>query len=100
MRKTVNNRLKYEENRGKKMQLSKCNTNPNKSWKKMKSIFNWHSSGSPSKLFFNGQLFIKSQEIADTQNKCFVDKVRKLRDENSFSVSDPLTKLKSHMTGR
>ena len=66
----------------------------------LKSILNWHSSGSPSKLFFNGQLFTKSQEIADTQNSYFIDKVKKLREENSLSVSDPLSNIKAQMTGR
>ena len=53
VRNTVNNRLKYEENLWKKNRLLQCSTNSKKSWKTMKSILNWHSSGAPSRLFHN-----------------------------------------------
>ena len=78
VRNTVNNRLKYEENLWKKNRLLQCNSNSKKSWKTMKSILNWHSSGAPSRLFHNGILYTKSQEIADTQNRYFLNKIKEI----------------------
>ena len=66
----------------------------------MKSILNWHSSGAPSKLFYNGQLYTKSQEIADTQNDYFINKIKEIRAENMMNATDPLSHLRTQMSDR
>ena len=39
-------------------------------------IISWNTSGSPSQLFFNGNLVTKPQELAKTQNEFFLEKIR------------------------
>ena len=100
IRNLINNRLKYEESFWKKSRLESCGDNPGKIWKNVKGILGWQSSGSPSKLFYKGVLRTKAQDIADSQNEFFIEKVDKIRAELSPPVSDPLFKLKSLMVGR
>ena len=100
LRNKINNRLKYEENKGKKEAVEDCGNNPARVWKKVKCILKWNSSGSPSQLFYKGALRTKSQDIADCQNEYFVEKVAQLIAKMPPSVSDPLYKLKSLMDKR
>ena len=69
MRNRINNRLKYEESHWQKVRLDECGNNSAKTWKNVKGILNWKSSGSPSKLFYKGALKTKAQDIADSQNE-------------------------------
>ena len=100
VRNTVNNRLKYEESAWQKSRLDACSNNSAKTWKNVKGILNWQSSGSPSKLFYKGSLKTKSQDIADAQNEFFIEKVEQIRANLPQPLSDPLSKLRSLMTGR
>ena len=100
LRNKVNNRLKYEENKGRRDAMEECGDNSAKVWKKVKCILNWNSSGSPSQLFYKGAIRTKSQDIADCQNEYFIDKVAKIINEMPNPVSDPLCKLKSLMAKR
>ena len=68
LRNQINNRLKYEEKSWEKAKLEECDGNPSKTWKSVKDILNWKSSGSPNQLFYQGQLISKPQELADAQN--------------------------------
>ena len=43
------------------------------------SILNWNNSGSPTKLFYDGELKTKSKDIADCQNSFFINKTRGLK---------------------
>ena len=100
IRNTINNRLKYEESSWQRSRLDACSNNSAKTWKNVKGILNWNSSGSPGKLFHKGSLRTKSQDIADSQNEFFIEKVEQIRANLSPPVSDPLTKLRSLMIGR
>ena len=52
IRNRINNKLKYEEGHWQKARLEQCGNNSAKVWKNVKGILNWHSSGSPTKLFY------------------------------------------------
>ena len=83
-----------------KKRLDGCSNNSAKTWKNVKGILNWHSSGSPNQLFFRGSLRTKSQDIADCQNEYFTEKIDRIRTNLPPPTSDPLAKLKSLMIGR
>ena len=100
VRNTINNRLKYEEYTWQKARLDECSNNSAKTWKSVKGILNWQSSGSPAKLFYKGSLRTKSQDIADSQNEFFVEKIQQIRENLPPPISDPLSKLRSLMIGR
>ena len=100
LRNKVNNKLKYEEYKGKKQALDECGENSAKTWKKVKSILNWTSSGSPNQLFHKGLIRTKSSDIADSQNEYFVEKVQQIRENIPPPLSDPLSKLKILMSRR
>ena len=100
MRNRINNRLKYEESHWQKKSLDECWSNPAKVWKNIKGILNWQTSGSPNKLFFKRSLRTKAQDIADSQNEFFIEKVNDIRANLPAPVADPLSKLKSLMLGR
>ena len=78
IRNKINNRQKYEERVWQKQKISECGNDTKKTWKNVKSILNWHSSGSPAKLFWKGEMKTKSLDIAECQNEHFLDKVRKI----------------------
>ena len=96
----MNNILKYEEYTGKRQALDECGENSAKAWKKVKSILNWASSDSPNQLFHKDLLRTKSSDIGDSQNEYFVEKVQKIRENIPPPLSDPLSKLRTLMTGR
>ena len=52
LRNKVNNILKYEEKNMQKNKLNNYKAGTKNSWKFIKNILNWHSSGSPSQLFY------------------------------------------------
>ena len=95
LRNSVNNRLKYEERLYQRNKITQFSGDSKKTWKTMKSILNWNSSNAPSKLFYNGQLKTKSQEIADCQKSYFIEKVETIKKELPNPKNDPLEILKS-----
>ena len=100
LRNQINNRLKYEERNWEKAKLEECDGNPSKTWKSVKNILNWKTSGSPNQLFYKGSLISKPQELANAQNEYFIDKIELLRQDLPPPVSDPLKTLKTLMLGR
>ena len=66
----------------------------------MKSILNWHSSGAPSRLFHNGILYTKSQEIADTQNEYFLNKIKETKEENSVTNPNTFSHVRAKMADK
>ena len=100
VRNTINNRLKYEESNWQKQKLDACGEDSAKVWKSVKGILNWNSSGSPSQLFYNGSLVSKPQEVAEAQNRFFLDKITQIRENLPPPTSDPLAVLRSMMLGR
>ena len=99
-RNKINNRLKYEQISWEKARLEECDGNPSQTWKNVKNILNWKTSGSPNQLFYQGRLISKPQELADAQNQYFIEKINKLREDLPAPVSDPLLTLRSLMQGR
>ena len=61
---------------------------------------NWKSTGSPSQLFYKGSLVNKPQEVAEAQNKYFLDKITLIRENLPDPVTDPLAVVMSLMAGR
>ena len=96
----MNNRLEYEESKWQKVRLDECGRNSAKTWKNVKCILNWHSSGAPNQIFYNGSLRTKAQDIADSQIEFFIDKVQDILANMAPPASDPLRKLKSLMLTR
>ena len=74
LRNKVTNRLKHEELNWRKARFEACTEISSKTWKNVKQVLNWQSSGSPSKLFYKGALRTKSQDIANSQNEFFCRK--------------------------
>ena len=95
MRNNLNNRLKTEEKLWQSYKLSQCKGDSKSTWKSVKEILNWSSLGPPSKLFHKGQMKIKSQEIADSQNECFIEKIQKIKDELPIPTGDPLENVRN-----
>ena len=93
MRNIINNRLKYEEKYYQKHKIMQCNGEPKSTWKTVKSVLNWNSTGSPDKLFHEGTLFTKSQEIGDCQNKYFIQKIKAIQEDLPPPKTDPLSVL-------
>ena len=100
VRNEINNRLKFEEKSWQKSRLEDCGNNSSKTWKKVKGILKWQNAGSPSKLFYKGSLRTKAQDIADSQNEYFIEKVRQIQGNMAQPTADPLKRLKSLMVGR
>ena len=100
LRNKVTNKLKNEEFKWQRQRLSGCGGNSAKTWKCVKGILNWHSSGSPNQLFFKGSLKTKSQEVAESQNQYFIEKIESIRLNLPPPISDPLSKLKQIMGTR
>ena len=91
VRNKINNKLKYEESQWQKATLGECGSDSAKAWKKVKGIINWHSSGSPTRLFYGGSLRTKVQDIADSQNEFFIEKVSRIRNNLPAPTGDPLS---------
>ena len=80
--------------------MDQCGENSGKIWRKVKSILNWCNSGAPNQLFYKGKVRTKSEDIANSQNEFFVEKVQQIRSNMPPPLSDPLAKLKKLMKGR
>ena len=100
IRNRVVSRQKSEGKSGQKIKLSECGQNSAKIWQNVKNILNWSTEASPSKLFYEGNMYTKSEEVASVQNKFFLEKVRKIKSNLPMPTIDPLSKLKSLMTSR
>ena len=90
LRNKINNRLKFEERSWQSAKLKQCNGDSKTSWNTIKTILNWKNYGAPCMLFHDGQLKTKSQDIADSQNECFVNKINTIKSELPPPKSDPL----------
>ena len=51
LRNQVTNRLKSEEKNWQKFKLAECGNDSAKTWRSIRGILNWQSSGSPSQIF-------------------------------------------------
>ena len=100
LRNKINNRLKYEEKKWQSVKLSEIGSNSAKTWKTLKGILGWKSSGPPSKLFYKGSLHTKAIDIANSQNEFFVEKINNIKAELPPAQIDPLGLLRKLMKNR
>ena len=80
--------------------MHQCGKDSGKIWKSVKNILHWLSNGSPNRLFYEGKLISKSQELATAQNKFFLDKIRKIKENLPNPTINPLAKLSTLMSNR
>ena len=100
LRNRITSRLRSEEKNWQRFKLAECGTDSAKTWKTVRGILNWQSSGSPTQLFHNGVLWSKPQDVATTQNDFFLQKINQIRENLPPPMLDPLAKLSSLMAGR
>ena len=100
VRNKVNNKLRYEEKYYQRKRLSETRGDSLKSWQVVKSILNWQSTGSPNKLFADGKLITKSQELADTQNSYFINKIKNIKEIIQPPQNDTLKLVSTFMEGK
>ena len=100
LRNQVNNRLKNEKYCWKKNKLENCNNDSGKLWKNIMGWLKWSSSGSPTKLFYEGKLENKPGNIANIMNNFFINKVKNILKNIPAPVIDPLETLRKLMANR
>ena len=100
IRNDVVSRQKIECKNGQRKKLLECGQNTANIWKTVNNILNWSSEVSPNKLFFEGNMLTRSEDIASALNKFFLDKVRKIKENLPLPTVDPLEKLKNLMVKR
>ena len=100
LRNQVTSRLRTEESNWQTSKLSTCNGNPSEQWQHVLGWLGWKNCGSPNQLFHAGKMLNKPSEIADCQNEFFINKVKQIRENLPYQVSDPLEKLRSLMKNR
>ena len=103
LRNKVIRRLKTEKMRNMREKIAKCEKEKDcgKVWKNIKSYLSWGgSTGAPSKLTNNaGQLITSPAEMAELQNKYYVEKVKKIR-QKLPEIGDPTAQLRKSMEER
>ena len=99
VRNRVVSHLRLEERAWQRIRLRACeiHSNSSKTWKTVKNILNWTSPGSPDKLFYKGELKTKSIDVANAQNKFFIEKVQNIKDVLPVSHENPLVQLQQLM---
>ena len=87
----------------KKWEKEKLDPNDNTTtdvWKTVKGWLGWGTSGTPTQLFWEGQLVTSPRGLCTTMNRFFLDKIRRLRNGIPAQSDDPLKRLKEAMDGR
>ena len=80
--------------------MESCNNDSGKLWKNILGWLNWCSSGSPSKLYYAGQIVTSPAKLAEILNNFVVDKVTKICHELPKGTEDPLKTLKKIVQSR
>ena len=97
LRNKVTNSLKSDKINWQKQKLNTCNNDPGKLWKNILGWLNWSSSGSPSKLYIDGQIVTAPAKLAEIMNNYFVNKITTIREALPNQTDDPLKTLKELM---
>ena len=71
--------------------------NSSEQWQHALTCLGWKNYSSPTQLFHEGRLINKPSEIADCQNKFFINKIELIQQNLPASMSDPLACLKGIM---
>ena len=100
LRNKVTSNLRNDKINWQKNKLSSCNNDCGKLWKNILGWLNWCSSGSPTKLYYLGQIVTSPSKLAEIMNNFFVDKVTKICQELPIRTEDPLKTLKEIVRNR
>ena len=100
VRNRITSQLRLDERAWQAKKLNEVEGSSAGSWKAVKGILGWSSSGPPTKLFHNGLMQTKSLQIANCQNNFFIEKVKKIKRELPKSAMDPLHLLRKLMRNR
>ena len=82
-----------------KLQSCEETTDTGKLWKNILGWLNWSSTSSPTKLLNNGNLETSPLQMAEIQNKYYIDKVQTIRNNLQGHNKDPLEVLKNTLEG-
>ena len=83
-----------------KKKLVQSENDPRKLWKNILGWLNWSSSGSPTKLYHEGQIVTSPPRLANIMNNYFVTKVIKIQENLPTQTDDPLKTLKKVMKNK
>jgi hypothetical protein len=83
----------------KKLQSCEESADTGKLWKNILGWLNWSSTSSPTKLLSNGNLETSPLQMAEIQNKYYIDKVHTIRNDLQGHNKDPLDLLKNKLEG-
>ena len=100
LKNTVTSSIRKEKRKWEQEKLNSSRNNPDVLWKNVKSWLSWGNSGPPSKLIDNGTLVTSPKKLAETMNKFFVQKVKKLKESIPSSNKNPCSKLRESMASR
>ena len=97
LRNEVTKKLKNDKIQWQKQKLEKCNNDSGKLWQNILGWLNWCSSGSPTKLFHNGQIVTAPTKLAEIMNNFFINKVKTICQKLPNQTQDPLITLQNIM---
>ena len=100
LRNKINNRKKVETELYNSERISRVNGDSASSWKIVKNVVGWKTSGSVNQLIENNKLITKASEIAKILNEWFVKKVVNLGKSIPFSEHINLQKCRQIMAGK
>ena len=90
LRNKVTKNIKNDKLQWQRKKLDACNNDPGKLWKNVLGWLNWSSSGSPSKLYHNGQILKSPSKLTNIMNDFFISKVSTIRRNLPDTNEDPL----------
>ena len=99
LRNKVTKALKNEKVQWQKQKLKNCNYDPGKLWKNVLGWLNWSSSGSPSKLYYAGEMVSSPGRLANIMNNFFVSKISRISQNLPPPSDNPLRTLQKIMGG-
>ena len=97
LRNGVTKALRNDKLAWQRQKLETCSMDSGKLWKNVLGWLNWTSSGSPSKLYHEGQVVTSPARLANIMNNFFTGKVDKIRKNLPPASDDPLRTLKHVM---
>ena len=97
LRNEVTKKLKSDKIQWQQKKLNKCNNDSGKLWKNILGWVDWCSSGSPTKLYHNGQIVTAPTKLAEIMNSFFINKVKDICQKLPTQTQDPLVTLQNIM---
>ena len=100
LRNEVTKELRSDKIKWQQKKLDKCNDDSGKLWKNILGWLNWCSSGSPTKLYYNGKIVTAPTKLAEIMNTFFINKVKDICQKLPNPTQDPLVTLQNIMKDR